>query len=198
MLFPTERDRWEDQCVDGRMGSKWTLGRLVGGVWSGFTWLRIGTVGGLLWMRWWTLGFWRHGVRLSPPPFGRRREVLAIQSRSLVYCSYLVHGSWQVFTSIIASKLLWSTSKTSYTYPHLVFVLGNREVKWSQLRTLVALGGERRYSSYAILTSALEGGMLSALRLGRALPPVPIVQEDRWAPEPVWPLSEIEPRSSVT
>jgi hypothetical protein len=23
-----------------------------GGVWSGFTWLRIGTVGGLLWMRW--------------------------------------------------------------------------------------------------------------------------------------------------
>jgi hypothetical protein len=38
------------------------LGRLVGGVWSGFTWLRIGTVGGLLWMRWWTFRFWRHGV----------------------------------------------------------------------------------------------------------------------------------------
>jgi hypothetical protein len=32
------------------------------GVWSGFSWLRIGTVGGLLWMRWWTFGFWRHGV----------------------------------------------------------------------------------------------------------------------------------------
>jgi hypothetical protein len=31
-----------------RMESKWTLGRLVGGVWSGFTWLRIGTGGGLL------------------------------------------------------------------------------------------------------------------------------------------------------
>jgi hypothetical protein len=39
------------------------LGRLVGwGVWSGFTWLRTGTVGGLLWMRWWTPGFWRHVV----------------------------------------------------------------------------------------------------------------------------------------
>jgi hypothetical protein len=25
------------------MVSKWTLGRLVRGVWSGFTWLRIGT-----------------------------------------------------------------------------------------------------------------------------------------------------------
>jgi hypothetical protein len=24
--------------------------------------LRIGTVGGLLWMRWWTFGSWRHGV----------------------------------------------------------------------------------------------------------------------------------------
>jgi hypothetical protein len=32
------------------------------GVLSGFIWLRILTVGGLLWMRWWTFGFWRHGV----------------------------------------------------------------------------------------------------------------------------------------
>jgi hypothetical protein len=45
---PRERDHLKDQDVDGRMGSKWTLGRLVGGVCSGFTWLRIGTVGGLL------------------------------------------------------------------------------------------------------------------------------------------------------
>jgi hypothetical protein len=36
----------------------------VGGVWSGFTWLRIGIAGGLLWVRWWTFGFWRHGVSL--------------------------------------------------------------------------------------------------------------------------------------
>jgi hypothetical protein len=36
------------QGVNGRMRSKWTLGRLVGGMWIGFTWLRIGTVGGLL------------------------------------------------------------------------------------------------------------------------------------------------------
>jgi hypothetical protein len=42
-----EKDHLEDQGVDRRMGSKWTLGRSVGGVWSGFTWLRIGTVGGL-------------------------------------------------------------------------------------------------------------------------------------------------------
>jgi hypothetical protein len=38
----------EDQGVDGRVVSKCTLGRLVGSEWSGFTWLRIGTGGGLL------------------------------------------------------------------------------------------------------------------------------------------------------
>jgi hypothetical protein len=51
--------------------------------------------------------------------------------------------------------------------------------------------GERRYSSYLFLTSALDGGEWSASRPGRALapgkgPPVPIVQEAAWAPEPVW------------
>jgi hypothetical protein len=47
-------------------------------VWSGFTWLRIGTVGGLLWMRWWISGFWRHGVRLvviKHIGFAKRTEV---------------------------------------------------------------------------------------------------------------------------
>jgi hypothetical protein len=35
------RRRWE-------VGSKWTLGVLAGAVWTGFTWFRIGIVGGLL------------------------------------------------------------------------------------------------------------------------------------------------------
>jgi hypothetical protein len=61
----------KDQGEDGRMTSKWTLGRLVGGVWSGFTWLRIGTIGGLLWMRRWTLCFWRHRVGQSAYVFAR-------------------------------------------------------------------------------------------------------------------------------
>jgi hypothetical protein len=47
------------------------------------------------------------------------------------------------------------------------------------------------YSSYSLLTSAVDGGELSASRPGRALapgigPPVSIVQEAGWAPEPVW------------
>jgi hypothetical protein len=45
---PEEKGHLKDQGVDGRMGSEWTLGRLFGAVWSGFTWLRTGTVGGLL------------------------------------------------------------------------------------------------------------------------------------------------------
>jgi hypothetical protein len=46
--------------------------------------------------------------------------------------------------------------------------------------------GEKRYSSYSFLTSALDGGEWSASRPGRALPPVPIGREAGWAPEPVW------------
>jgi hypothetical protein len=52
-------------------------------------------------------------------------------------------------------------------------------------------GGERRYSSYSCLISALDGGEWSASRPGRALPPgneppVLIGQEALWAPELVW------------
>jgi hypothetical protein len=47
------------------------------------------------------------------------------------------------------------------------------------------------YSSYSFSTWALDSGEWSASRPGRALPqgkgpPVPIVQEAGWAPEPVW------------
>jgi hypothetical protein len=47
-VSPKERDHSEDQGIDGRMGSEWILGRLVGCVWTGFDWLRIGIGGELL------------------------------------------------------------------------------------------------------------------------------------------------------
>jgi hypothetical protein len=61
--------------------------------------------------------------------------------------------------------------------------------------------GERRYSSYSFLTSALDGRKWSASRSGRSLAPgkgipVPIVQEAGWAPEPVW-TQRIEEESFV-
>jgi hypothetical protein len=42
---PKEKDRLKDQGVDG---IKMDLREIGWGVWSGFTWLRIGSVGGLL------------------------------------------------------------------------------------------------------------------------------------------------------
>jgi hypothetical protein len=50
------RRRWEN-------GIRMDLGEIgLGGVWIGFDWLRTGTGGGLLWVRWWTFGFLRHRV----------------------------------------------------------------------------------------------------------------------------------------
>jgi hypothetical protein len=62
--------------------------------------------------------------------------------------------------------------------------------------------GDRRYSSYSFLTSALERGEWSASCPGRALPPgkeppVPSVQEAGWAPEPVW-TQRLEEKSSAS
>jgi hypothetical protein len=70
------------------------------------------------------------------------------------------------------------------------------------LRSIEAHLGHRRYSSYSFLTSAPEGGEWSASRPGRPLPPgkeppVPIVQEAGWAPEPVW-TQRLEERSSAS
>jgi hypothetical protein len=58
------------------------------------------------------------------------------------------------------------------------------------LHATEALGGEE-YSSYSLSISALDGGEWSASLPGRALapekgPPVPIVQEAGWDPEPFW------------
>ena len=51
----------------------------------------------------------------------------------------------------------------------------------------------RLAGSPTLLTSALDGGRWSAPRPGRFTPgkdPVPIVQEARWAPGPVWTSAE--------
>jgi hypothetical protein len=45
---PKERDHWEDQGVDGKLGSECILGKLAWGMWIGFDWLRTGTGGELL------------------------------------------------------------------------------------------------------------------------------------------------------
>jgi len=42
------RDNWRDPGVDGRIILRWILRKWVVGVWTGSSWLRIGTGGGHL------------------------------------------------------------------------------------------------------------------------------------------------------
>jgi hypothetical protein len=46
-----ERGHWGDQDVDGRIILKWLFRKLEGVVGTGWSWLRIGTSGGHLWVR---------------------------------------------------------------------------------------------------------------------------------------------------
>jgi hypothetical protein len=76
--------------------------------------------------------------------------------------------------------------------------LHNGKAKWKCPATRQGgAWGERRYSSYSFLTSALEGAEWSASRPGRPLPPVPTVQEAGWDPEPVW-TQRLEEKSSAS
>jgi hypothetical protein len=43
-----ERDRWGDPGIDGRIIFRWIFRQWNVGVWTGLSWLRIETVGGLL------------------------------------------------------------------------------------------------------------------------------------------------------
>ena len=47
----TERDHWEDPDVDGRIILGWIFRKFEGVVGTGWSWLRIGTGGGRLWVR---------------------------------------------------------------------------------------------------------------------------------------------------
>lgn len=82
-----------------------------------------------------------------------------------------------------------------------------KKVKLSAIRQAGA-SGERQYSSYAFLTSALRSASRSGNALLRERTPVPIGKEDGWATAPVWtkrrrkirlPLSGflVEPRKKV-
>ena len=46
-----ERDHWGDQDVDGRIILRWIFRKWEGVVGTGWSWLRIGTGGGRLWVR---------------------------------------------------------------------------------------------------------------------------------------------------
>jgi hypothetical protein len=92
------RLRWQD-------GVKIDLRQIGWGVRSGFTWLRIGTVGGLLWMRWWTFGFWRHGVSYTNQVPDPLKEFLALLTLHFFTDTSLQHDAnltpWKATAMII-------------------------------------------------------------------------------------------------
>ena len=50
-LVSSTRGHWGDQDVDGRIILRWNFRKLEGVVGTGWSWLRIGTGGGHLWVR---------------------------------------------------------------------------------------------------------------------------------------------------
>ena len=48
---PEGKSHWRDQDIDGRIILRWIFRKLEGVVGTGQSWLRIGTVGGHLWVR---------------------------------------------------------------------------------------------------------------------------------------------------
>jgi len=60
-----ERDHWGDQDVDGRIILRWIFRKLKGVVGTRWSWLRIGTGGGHLWVRCGTFGFHKCGEFLD-------------------------------------------------------------------------------------------------------------------------------------
>jgi hypothetical protein len=92
--------------------------------------------------------------------------------------------------------------KTCLSAPTGTITSGKKKGKVVPLRSTEAHLGDRRYSSYSFLTLALEGGEWSASWPACSLPPrkeppVPIVQEAGWAPEPVW-MQRLEEKSSAS
>ena len=60
-----ERDHSGDPDVDGRIILRWILRKWEGVVGTGWSWLRLGTGGGHLWVRWGTFGFQKCGEFLD-------------------------------------------------------------------------------------------------------------------------------------
>jgi hypothetical protein len=60
-----EKGHWGDQDVDERIILRWIFRKLEGVVETGWSWLRIGTGGGHLWVRCRTFGFHKCGEFLD-------------------------------------------------------------------------------------------------------------------------------------
>jgi len=61
------KDQRGDPDAGGRIILRWIFGKWEGLVGTGWSWLRIGTGGGHLWVLWWTFGFQKCGEYYDEP-----------------------------------------------------------------------------------------------------------------------------------
>jgi hypothetical protein len=92
------------------MGSKLILGRLAGRA----EWIHLAqdrVVGGLLWTRWWTLGFWHHGISYQ---WLRR----CCRRYSLLFISHTVKGPDKTRLGDLSPRMkmdvLWDVPPSSH------------------------------------------------------------------------------------
>jgi hypothetical protein len=114
------RHRWVD-------GIRMDITEIGWGVWSGFSWPRIGTGGGLSWTQWWT--FWRRGVSIildnDDVHFTQRSPwVLLCVSEPTVQT---LNHWWRSYIILVHLTTLFSNSN----YLSSIMVLqGSRRVCW--------------------------------------------------------------------
>ena len=65
IYYLRERYHWGYPDVDGRIILRWIFRKWEGVMGTGWSWLRIGTGGGHLWVRWGTFGFQKFGEFLD-------------------------------------------------------------------------------------------------------------------------------------
>jgi hypothetical protein len=120
--------------------------------------------------------------------------------------THLWKVGWQLFyTAVHPRRQIWTSSESDGRVKRSssrmqLSPMDEMSVKKAVPQQLMDAQGWGRYSSHSFTTSELDGGEWSASRPGRALPlekgpPVPIVQEAGWAPEPVW-TQRLEEKSS--
>ena len=125
-------DHWGDPDVDGRTILRWIFRKWEGVVGTGWSWLRIGTGGGHLWVRWWTFGFRKmRGISwLAAEPVSFSRRTLLHGVSKYWFCGWITAVSvfhsrnWGYKQSYILLNLLKLSATDSFSVMPVFYAVG--------------------------------------------------------------------------